>query len=255
MSSLNEFMKVGVHFENRSIKSVPMSVEDFERKAEIDGYEQRILAYSTKFKEQNSVFSGLVEGRTESTLVERGIIFSSKGCFVCGADAGLVTSTLYDMKEGIIAGFYVCPKHCEEAKKKDTLLNYLTTALGGPPVFGVQDVPIGFAMDATKNFLSSQMSCTIEKVKGNTITAVRPSGFRIIFRLTSINDYAYMIMNKVNKEVARIDNSDHHNVDYGPDHIHLTPGIDNKNVASSFTYGLPFIDARILNHTLQKHGG
>jgi hypothetical protein len=88
-----------------------------------------------------------------------------------------------------------------------------------------------------------------------TITAVRPSGFRIIARLQSDGDYAYIIQNVNGAVIAKVDRADHHNVPYGPDHLHRSPIENNKDVVPSFTYGLPSLDLQIIRRVLEQHGG
>ncbi|MBV9116548.1 MAG: hypothetical protein JOY63_04190, partial [Acetobacteraceae bacterium] len=94
-----------------------------------------------------------------------------------------------------------------------------------------------------------------QEVAERTITAVRSTGFKLIVKLHSDGDYAYMIQNASGTEIARVDSADHHNVPFGPDHLHRTSAEDNKDVVPSFTYGLPQMDAQIIRRILDQHGG
>lgn len=96
-------------------------------------------------------------------------------------------------------------------------------------------------------WLPGAVSATIEKALDRTITLVRKSQFKLIVRLNSLSNYAYVIKNPKGKEVARFDSADHHHVSYGPDHLH--PNLPkNKSVQPSFTTGTPMIDVnRILD--------
>ena len=76
------------------------------------------------------------------------------------------------------------------------------------------------------------------------MTLVRPSGLKGIFRLDSPGNYAYMIFGSDDKEVARIDSADHHNVNYGPDHLHADLTKKKGPIESSFTTGSPLIDTK-----------
>lgn len=259
------FAKVGVYLKEKGIQSIPMSVEEFENEVGTNKYKLRIEKYCEKREKQNADFANITKGKSESTIVSKGVIFNSEGCYVCGNEALLITSTLSDLQDGMMFGFYLCSLHFEEAQKEGPLLNYLTTSFGGKPAFASKKISREFVAEAIVEFLKSQLHCTIHKkvlretnnrgVLEDTIIANRKSGFTIIIRVSDDGSYAYMIKNNKGKEIVRIDNADHHKVQYGPSHIHLTPETDNKNVEASFTYGLPFIDIKIIRDVLDKHKG
>lgn len=97
-----------------------------------------------------------------------------------------------------------------------------------------------------------ELECEIEKVEGNTITAVRKSGFRLILRQDALSDYAYNIQDPDRKPVSRIDSANHHHVDYGPDHVHQDLSKARKNiVAPSFTYGFAVADLKAIKRLVE----
>jgi hypothetical protein len=87
------------------------------------------------------------------------------------------------------------------------------------------------------------------------VTAVRPSGFKIIVRLQNGGEYAYIVQNAAGGEIARVDSAAHHDVPFGPAHLHRSPTEEKKDVVPSFTYGFPQMDAKIIRRILDQHGG
>ena len=54
----------------------------------------------------------------------------------------------------------------------------------------------------------------------------------------------YVVQNTAGVELGRVDSAAHHEVPFGPDHLHVSPTEHSKNVVPSFTFGLPQMDAR-----------
>jgi hypothetical protein len=105
--------------------------------------------------------------------------------------------------------------------------------------------------------LTSELEATTSRTtrKGDqvTITLVRHSGFVVIFRLRTLLNYAYMILDPNGNQLRRIDSApDHPNIPFFPDHLHAKPGIDNSDVSSSFTYGFPLLDLPIVQRLVEE---
>lgn len=271
-----EFARIGRSFEERGIKMKPLSIEEFEGALGAEGYEARIAFYHGNFWSRSEGFQALMKGRLASTSLESGIVINSKGCLRCGSEAALFTTTLggTDGAEGLMIGFYLCPDHAKEACNDVSFYHHLCRVFGQPAPAIAGRVSFDFLADAAVEFLKNQLDCRIEKIvdrtirKGKpgrpkekqevaerTITSVRASGFKVIAKLQDDGTYAYMIQNAFGIEVAVVDNTDHHDVPFGPDHLHRSPVEDRKDVESSFTYGFPQMDARIIRRILNEHGG
>jgi hypothetical protein len=254
---LLEFARIGRSFEERGIRVVPMLPEEFKAAIEFEGYEQRIKDYCAAYQKRTGPFSELVAGRRSSTSVEHGFCFYSKGCLVCGReDVGLLTTTLGGVQgeSGFMVGFYVCPEHLAEADKDVSYYHYLKRRCGLQPGMIAGEASREFFLEATANFLRSQLHCQV-RINGVTLTAERPSGFRIIVRLGDDRKYAYVFLNAKGTEVARIDASDHHDVPFGPAHLHRAPEKNKKDVVPSFTTGTPMIDGPIIRRIVEEHDG
>ncbi|MCR6632605.1 MAG: hypothetical protein NVV74_22595 [Magnetospirillum sp.] len=219
------------------------------------GFEERVRQYVARIRSQNKEFNGLFDGRLESSFVERGIILSSVGCIICGNDAGLAISTI-GYEEALMIGFYLCPSHLGEARaKSETFIHYIFDALGATFPINTLPPPPDFLVVAARHVLINQFACHIEKHTNCTITGICPSGFKIIMRVNSVDDYAYMIFSPDGAQIARIDCAEHHDIPYGPDHMHIAPEVDNKNVVPSFTYGIPLADIKAIRRILDDNKG
>jgi hypothetical protein len=248
---LLEFARIAMSFEERGFRLVPMLPQEFNTSLEAADYETRTVEYCSAQQKKNAGFAGLVDGRLAATFLEQAVLFNSEGCMLCGKDADFVTTTIGDgAGEGMIVGFYICSNHA--AEKPDTFFDFLGNKFGHRVSREVIKPSKEFLLGAAANFFQTQLDCKVE-INKSTITATRPSGFRIIARLGDRGDYAYVFLDAKGREVTRIDNSDHHNVSYGPDHRHLQPGKDNKNVVSSFTYGFPPVDTKIIRRILAEN--
>lgn len=254
---LFEFSRIGRAFEERGISVGPLLSEAFYAALEADGHEQRIADYCAAYGRWTKAFAGLIAGRVSSTFVEHGIIFCSKGCMLCGRDASLLMTTTVGDSEGggTMLGFYACPEHAAEANDDASYFHFLCRSFGHPSPTLVGRPSMEFLVEGAADFLTTQLNCRIVKIRGGTITARRSSGYRIIVRFGEDGDYAYMIFDTNGKEVARIDTANHHDVAYGPDHLHLTLGKIANHVVPSFTYGFLPADAQMIRRILEEHGG
>lgn len=143
-------------------------------------------------------------------------------------------------------GIYLCTEHAAEAASQPSSFHYLCRKFGHS-VSGVARVASkDFILEMTGEFLKTQLGCRIIKIAGMTITAERPSGLQLIVRLRDNRTYAYIFKDKNGIVIAKVDNADHHQVEYGPDHIHVSPRTNNNDVRSSFTYGFPMLDVKLI---------
>lgn len=271
-----EFARIGRNLEKGGLKLKPLPIPEFEEAIGTKGHESRISFYCNDSRASTKEFKDLIAGRRASTLLKSGIILRSKGCLRCGREAALLTTTLAGINgdKGIMIGFYLCPKHAKEAAADTNFYHHLHRIFGLPVRAISGRVSFEFLVDAAAEFLKTQLDCRVEKVterilrKGRpghtgakqevterTITAVRSTGFKLILKRHDDGDYAYMIQNASGIEIARVDSADHHEVPYGPDHLHRAPAQNNRDVVPSFTYGLPQMDAQIIRSILDQHGG
>ena len=108
------------------------------------------------------------------------------------------------------------------------------------------------AVTTACNALVYELGCQIEKILGCAITARRPSGLSVIVRQKTLKSYAYNIFDPNGNPVSRVDSSDHHDVAFGPDHLHRNlQAQPNGVVEPSFTYGLLVADLRLVRSLLE----
>ncbi len=253
---LHEIAKIGVFLEKHGMKLPIVRPSELEELIDKHGYSRRYKAWHEGWQARSSRFKGLVDGRVQNTLVEKGIWLSTDGCLICGSGHSyLSTATLVD-GSGVIIGMRLCGDHVDEANEHKTLINFVAEKMGVPAPFLsamklVRDPDTMREMSCSA--LRQELHCEIEKVQGNTITALRPSGFRVILRQDAVDNYAYVIQDPNRKEVSRIDSADHHNVDYGPAHVHRDLRKSKKNqVEPSFTYGFAMMDVKGIRALLER---
>ena len=206
-----------------------------------EGFRARIRAYKERKKSEWQPFKGLFDGRKDARIVGSSIFLNSPGCLICGnSDYFMMTSSV-NAGDGFMVGFNLCSSHLAESKASNSLIEYLASRFEMDSPIHVQplDPDSHFAMIVS--WLPSAVSTTIEKAKDRTLTLVRKSRFKLIVRLDSLSNYAYVITNPKGIEVARFDSADHHQVPYGPDHLHQNLP-KSKSVQPSFTTGTPMID-------------
>ena len=110
-----------------------------------------------------------------------------------------------------------------------------------------QKVSANEALELACEALKRELDCTIEKVQDQTITARRPSGVAVIVRYVSPMNYAYNVQAPDGTKLSRVDSADHHNVPYGPDHLHPDLRKSKKKIVeSSFTYGNVGMDVKMI---------
>lgn len=247
---------IGVYLEKQGVSLPPMNDERFSKLIDDQRYPDRYRQWHTRWEANSKVFKGLLDGRIDNTAVEQGIWLSSNGrCMFCESKTDRMSTATIIGEQGLMIGFQLCEQHEAEAKDHITLFNFLSEKMGVPaPFFAHAKVVIHGqeAIDLTCEVLRNALGCVIEKIDKQTITAVRPSGFRLIIRQNALHDYAYNIQSPHKKPVSRIDSADHHAVAYGPDHVHRDLSKSKKNqVEPSFTYGFAVADIKAIKKLLE----
>ncbi|OWQ90345.1 hypothetical protein CDN99_13340 [Roseateles aquatilis] len=239
--------RLGVFMKDHGVDLKPVRGEDFAALIQQAQYPERHRRWLDRWTSNQRPFKGLLDGRTKNTVVDQGIWLSSNGgCLVCGQPTDRMATSSFIGGNGVMLGLQLCADHEAEAKASPSLMHYVAqSAKVPPPAFAenVEELTAQEIVALSCVAIRDQLDCAIEKVDGTTITAVRPSGFRLILRQDSPMHYAYNIQDRDGKPLSRIDSADHHAVDYGPDHVHRDLSRKKKNeVESSFTYGFAVAD-------------
>jgi hypothetical protein len=206
--------------------------------------ESRVRDFRKRQSKETALFKGLFEGRSKSTTVEKAMFLNSSGCLVCGDRNFQMMSSTLSAAKGFMVGFNLCDNHMDVAKSESCLIEYLANLFKQPSP--VQFVPFEKSehFDLVLSWLPRELGSRVEKTTINTMTLIRPSGMKVIVRLNSLENYAYMIFDKNGDEVARIDSADHHKVNYGPSHLHVDLTKKKSPIESSFTTGSPLVDVK-----------
>lgn len=237
------------------VRSIAVNV--FSQLTDDKGYPERFQRWRQQWKERSKTFSTVVDGRIRNTSVEEAVWLSSETCMRCHEKPALMSMTTL-MAEGpaMMIGLRLCEKHFAEAQaQSNPILAFIAEKTGVCFPFAVEtkkvrhdDEMIAMSCDAAR----SALGCEIEKMDGNTITAVRPSGVRVIIRQDSFDNYAHNIQTPGRKPLSRIDSAPHHPIEHGPDHVHLDLSPRTKNqVESSFTYGFAFADMKAIKQLIE----
>lgn len=222
---------------------------------EHQGYEQRVDDFFDKIEQKHANFKGLFKGRKENTITESAMFLGSDGCLVCGADDEHMFNTTVSADKGVLFGFNLCKEHAEECSRASSNFDYLSSVMGITSPFPKHPFAKEDMEEMVVDMLMSEFDCRIDKVEGDTITAFRNiSNFKLVFRLSSELNYGYMIYQPGRKkEVARFDSADHHDIPYGPDHLHKNVKKKSKEKpVPSFTTGFPVVDKVALKTVLEE---
>jgi hypothetical protein len=244
---------LGIFLEKGGLNLKPLNNAGFSTLIDDRDYLQRFNAWRHKRDSDAQSFEGLVEGRLKNTAVDGAIWLSSSGaCLVCGTRTDRVSTSTIQGESGLLIGLQLCSIHEAEAREQSTLMNYVAKHLGGMVMFdNFQQVSASEAMEMACDALKSELGCYIEKVQDNTITARRPSGVVVIVRYVSSMNYAYNVQAPNGTPLSRVDSANHHNVSYGPDHLHPDLRKSKKNfVESSFTYGNVGMDVKLIRQMI-----
>lgn len=204
----------------------------------------------------------VAEGRIQNTTIEqvRVLYRQRAGCVLCGDTArGYVGSTI-GWPSSILFIANTCKAHQAIAKNHPTVLHFifqlfqLNLDLGTiQKSHSIPDCVIPFLRDLVGHELDASPVGTATKNGQTTLTFERKSGFRVILRLRTLMNYAYMLDAPDGEPFRRIDAApDHTDIPFFPDHLHLAPKTDNSNVVSSFTYGFPLLDLPLVQRLLQE---
>lgn len=222
---------------------------------EHDGYEIRVKEFLSQNEIKSKAFQGLFDGRKENTITDSAMYFSNNGgCLVCGESRKQLISTTVSGDKGVLFGFDLCETHGNKCTEYNSNLGYFCSIFGQQPFFDKKEIPRMQVIELVKTMLINDFNCRINKVTEDTITATRiKSGFKLVLRLTSEMDYGYMIFEPNHKkDVARFDSANHHDVAYGPDHLHENLKNQEDSPVSSFTTGFPLLDKVIIKKILEE---
>jgi hypothetical protein len=257
MEDLLQVASLGSYLDRRGMKLRPIDGKKFSQLIDDRHYGERYQQWHRRWEANSKTFKGLLDGRIKNTAVEQGMWLSSDGnCLVCGDRTDRMSTATVIGKTGMMIGLQLCQRHEAEAQNHSTLLEFISIKMRVPAPFlsGAKvtlhsDITISMSCDA----ISNELDCEIEKVEANTITALRKSGFRIILRQDGLTNYAYNIQDPNRLPISRIDSANHHNVEYGPDHLHRNLSKSKKNIVEpSFTYGFAIADLKVIKQLVEE---
>lgn len=204
----------------------------------------------------------IAEGRIRNTQVTKTHVLYRRagGCVICGAaSTGNVASTLYEPACAMYVA-HTCKSHQEFVRRSPSVLHFIFSLFQLQLDLGtvlrsssLPDSIIAPMCEILARELEAVALPTVRKKDHVTITLTRSSGYRVIFRLKTLLDYAYVVLDSHGIPRKRVDAAPHHfDLQYFPDHVHLTPTTDNANVVSSFTYGFPLLDLPTIRRLLAE---
>ncbi len=262
------FMESGKVFnvlEKSNYRLLPVPPIKFGLLIKENNFQERINTYKNNLNNEPTAmaFKNLFDGRKNNTIVSGALFLKSQGCFNCGDTniSNFLNTTIEMGDKGLLIGIFTCDKCYEKAFKSNSIIEFIFNKFGLESPIKYQNLSKKDLLAYTKDFIENTLNCKVQedikikKVKEEiqyTITAIRNSGFKIIFRLLNLLDYGYMIFNPHNKQIYRIDTADHHNnkLAFAPDHIHYKLPNNNK-VKSSYTYGSILFDYKIILNLLE----
>ncbi|WP_236436690.1 DUF6516 family protein [Pseudomonas syringae] len=240
---------IGVFLEQNGITLRPIHDTGFSELIDDRNYPQRFSIWRQERDNETRSFEGLYQGRRKNTAVDGAIWLSSNGkCLVCGTETNRVSTSTIKGGSGLLIGLQLCSTHEEEAQEQSTLMNYVAMHLGGMVMFdNFKQVSASEILELACDAFKTELGCVIEKVQDQTITARRPSGIAIIVRYVSPMNYAYNVQAPNGTNLSRVDSANHHDVPYGPDHLHPDLRKSKKKIVeSSFTYGNVGMDVKLI---------
>ncbi|WP_421717829.1 hypothetical protein [Algiphilus sp.] len=231
----------------------PTIVNDGQMRKIVDhaGLSKRISDFRKRQSEETKLFRGLFEGRESTGAAGKAIFLNTPGCLVCGSKECFLMSSTIRAMFGVMVGFNLCQKHRYLAQEESSLIEFLASLFKQLSPIRTEPLDLRAHVEMTLQHLPQMVGCSVEKLRENTITLLRPSGVRVILRLDALDDYGYMIFNKQGEEAVRVDSANHHKVNYGPDHIHEDL-LSSKTASSSFTTGAPLVDVGLLKREIRK---
>lgn len=232
------------YFESKNIKLPFISDNELSKILDEKNMQKRITKYQTTFDEKTKDFKRLHKGRQKNTTVDKSIYLHSDTCLACRKNTAVCLNTsTFGYNSGTMLGINLCETCLREASNASSLIEYITSKLDIQSPVKTSAISKYEILKFGINILKEKLNCQeiqINKEK-STITGRRKSGTKIILRLTSIHDYAYMVFDSNNKQIGRFDSANHHNVDFGPSHFHYDLPNNNK-VEPSYMTGVPLFD-------------
>ena len=220
------------------------------------GRRERVRAFRRRLGPETAHFKAIHRGRRTAGVADEGILLASDLCSVCKKPyEGLSTSTFI---WGLMLGVHLCPKCQKEAERFPSLFHFVAEKFGGVWPFEVEPVSREDIYEMGERVLRDELACSIVKRVPDRyqVTGRRESGYKVIVRVTSTFDYAYVILDARGKQVYRFDAADHHgHLPVQPDHEHTSLPEDNGEVRSSFLTGIPQADVARLREILEQVGG
>lgn len=238
---------------NKEIKTI--SNESLYYKYNSSELIEKFTNWVNHLKKKLAPLINMANGRIDNTKIDQVIVLHGQpsGCIVCGKDAsGYISTVLMDDKAIFIIA-NICNEHQEMAKEHPNFLNFFSTLFR----MGIDLSSMKMTQKPTKEIISliskeieSELECCLLKNRYDelkeeySLTFERSSKIKIILRLHTFMDYAYMIDKANRKPFQRIDSApDHKELEFFPDHLHKTIKKGKKpDVESSYTFGLPLLD-------------
>jgi hypothetical protein len=221
----------------------------------------KYISWLSKTQKILSLPMQLAEGRLTNTTVEKAVIYSrGDGCVFCGMTASAYAATTICGGK-LFLQLQVCEDHLKQANAAPTVLSVLAEVLHAqidlPHLQKFDHIPdeyVGSIIKYLADGLMSSASVPEKRKNGWHSTLTRPSGWSWVVRLHALNDYAYMLFDKNEKQRHRIDSAPHHpEIPFGPSHQHFYPGTKREISSPSFTYGVPLFDVISLNDIVTQY--
>ncbi|HHX8659741.1 TPA: hypothetical protein ACVO40_004267 [Vibrio diabolicus] len=228
---------------------------DIKEKIREKGYQDRISTFKKTQDERTQYVRGLFEGRKKSINVDKCMFLSTKGCLVCGKPAPRMMTSTFSAKSGFMLGYNLCEQHMSSALDEQSLIHYIAKIFKQPEPKNLVNLDPETLFSIVIASARDSFDCEVESVNRDnlTITMIRKSNFRIIIRITNPNNYAYMIQSDQKLQLCRVDSANHHEVNYGPDHLHPDLIGSKSRVESSFTTGNPLVDAKTIINLVEHY--
>jgi hypothetical protein len=249
VKNLIDIAKYHQFFRDHGMVLPIISPLEIKEKIRESGYKERLKKYKDNQITKTSFFRGLFEGRKQAINIDSSMYISSSGCLVCGKKPYNIMTSTFSSSKGFMFGFNLCEEHMNIAQNEQSLTHYLANIFQQPSPKSVIPLDTKSHFALVLSSVPRDLDCEIVDIKKDsyTLTMQRKTGFKIILRLNSPDNYAYMIQSPDGKELARIDSANHHKVNYGPDHVHIDTTKKKKKklpVEASFTTGSPMIDTK-----------
>ena len=195
-------------------------------------------------------FKKIVAGRGLFVSVDKFTIINTDGCLCCDSNKGSAVTSSVGGSVLMCVLFRLCDECLSGAMVSgSSLLKYISNHFGADFKLDCSDYTFSDVADALAEVLVSEMDCKdVERKDGffEIHATRRSSGYKLIFRLNSPSNYAYIILDEERKEVGRFDSATHHEVDGGPHHLHYHQ--DKKCYAKvvfpSWFIGCPLFDMK-----------